>query len=50
MKTFGSSGSNPYAKVRINFGYNLHRFGLGFSINRYNFDLDLAFFWISVEW
>ncbi len=36
-------------KIYIGVGYSFSRFFLGFSISKNHFDLELAFFWIGVE-
>ena len=36
--------------VWVHYGYNWKRFGLGFSIDRYAFSLNLGPFWFGVEW
>jgi hypothetical protein len=33
----------------INYGGSFKRFALGFSIDRYSVNLDLLWFWISIE-
>ncbi len=36
-------------KVFINAGFSFRRFALGFTISKEYIDLELAFFWIGVE-
>jgi hypothetical protein len=33
----------------LSLGYNFRGIGIGFGLNKYTFDLDLVFFWISWE-
>ena len=47
MKLFGSWHSGNH---RLHFGYSFSRLALGISIDRYSFNLDVAFFWFSIEW
>jgi hypothetical protein len=50
MKTFGHLNLVLRDKVWVNAGYNWHRFAIGFSVDRYGLSIDLAFFWIGIEW
>jgi hypothetical protein len=48
MKTFGSAQLR-LGKVWIHAGYSLRRFAIGFSIDRWSFNVDLGPFWFSIE-
>ena len=37
-------------RVWISFGANFKHIGVGFQLNRYQFTLDLLFFWFGLEW
>jgi hypothetical protein len=32
------------------FGSSVNIFGVGFTVSRWNIDLTLGFFWLSIEW
>ena len=34
----------------VNYGYSFKQFGLGFTISKYNMNIDLVFFWVGIEW
>lgn len=34
----------------VHIGYSWKGFGLGFRIDRYHFNIDLLWFWLSVEY
>jgi len=36
-------------KVYLSIGFSFHRFALGFTFSKKFIDIDLAFFWIGVE-
>ena len=36
-------------KMWLNFGYSFQRLALGFSIDKYHMEVDVAFFWFSWE-
>lgn len=50
MNTFGSANLVVFRRAWVNVGYNFHRFGLGISVDRYGINIDLAFFWFSLDW
>lgn len=33
----------------INTGFSFKRFAIGFSVDRFHIDIDLAFFWFAIE-
>lgn len=37
-------------KTWIHIGWNLKRLAVGFSIDRFSFNLDLGPFWFGIEW
>lgn len=37
------------AKMWLMLGFNLKQISLGFSLNKYQLNIDLLFFWIAVE-
>lgn len=48
MKTFGIKELR-IGKVWLHAGFNLKRFAIGFSIDRYTINIDLGLLWISAE-
>lgn len=48
MKTFGIKELRM-GKVWLYAGFNLKRFAIGISIDRYTVSIDLGLFWISAE-
>jgi hypothetical protein len=34
----------------VGWGWYFNQFHLGIGISRYNFDLNLGFFWLWIEW
>jgi hypothetical protein len=37
-------------KVWFSAGFSSHRFGLGFSVDKYNLSIDFVCFWINLEY
>lgn len=37
-------------QLNLTMGFSFKGFGLGFSVHKYGFNIDLGFFWIIVEW
>ena len=48
MKVFGSVNFS-ISRVWFHIGYNLKRFAIGISIDRWGINIDLGPFWFSVE-
>lgn len=49
MKAFGSKSLKRDGKVWVLVGYSFKRFGFGIEISKYSINIDLAFFWIGIE-
>ena len=37
-------------KIWVHYGFFLKRFGLGFTIDRYQISIDLGPLWLGLEW
>jgi hypothetical protein len=48
MKYFGSAEGRLF-KLWLHCGYNLKRFAIGFSIDRWGLNIDLGPLWFSIE-
>ena len=40
---------NLWKKFWVAFGFSPRQVALGFTVNRYQIQLDLLFFWVSIE-